>query len=337
VTAPILPGGTIGILGSGQLGRMLAISARRCGYQVQVYSPEAGSPTGQVADREWVADYEDVDQVAQFAQQVDVVTFEFENVLRLTTEAAERHAPVRPGGHVLHTTQNRVREKTFLRGAGLPTAPFAVIESEDDLQTAIQQIGTPAILKTAAWGYDGKGQVRIDRAEQAAAAYDEIGRQSAVLEGFVEFTDELSIVAVRDAAGRFAFYGPIHNTHENHILDVSVCPAGLPEAVAQRAEEIARVVLEELDVVGVLCVELFLTAAGELIVNELAPRPHNSGHLTIDAHVSCQFEQQLRAVCNLPLGSTRQRQPAAMAILGCAKSVLDESSDLPSFCSDVSA
>ncbi|MEX0865838.1 MAG: 5-(carboxyamino)imidazole ribonucleotide synthase [Pirellulales bacterium] len=315
MNAPILPGGTIGLLGSGQLGRMLAMSARRFGYQVHVFSPEANSPAGQLADREIVADYADLDRVATFARQVDVVTFEFENVPRITTDAAEKHAPVRPGGGVLHAAQNRVREKRFLADAGLPTARFAVIKNAADLEQAMAKIGAPSILKTAAWGYDGKGQVRIDAIADAPRAWRELGEQPAVLEGFVSFSDELSIVAARDAAGNFTHFGPIHNTHVNHILDISVCPAGLPAAVTRRAEEIARVVMQQLDVVGVLCVELFLTGDGELIVNELAPRPHNSGHLTIDAHATCQFEQQLRAVCGLPLGSTRQRQPAAMTNL----------------------
>ncbi len=311
----IQPGGTIGVLGSGQLGRMFAIAARRMGYRVHVLSPDDDTPAGQVADVEVDAAYEDLDAVARFARSVDVVTFEFENVPAKTIELVERHAPTRPHGHLLYTTQHRLREKNFLRAAGLPVTPFHAVRSRDDLSDSLQKIRAPAVLKTAAWGYDGKGQTLIRPGIDPAAVWASMNTDEAVLEEFVDFERELSIVAARGVDGQFACYEPIANVHENHILDVSESPASISQGVVAEAVEIARVILEELDVVGVLCVEFFLTRDGHLLVNELAPRPHNSGHLTIDAHVTCQFEQQVRAVCGLPLGSTKQLRPAAMANL----------------------
>ena len=311
----IAPDSTLGVLGSGQLGRMFTIAARRMGYRVHVLSPDSDTPTGQVADEEIRAAYDDLDAVARFAQSVAVVTFEFENVPAATTEIAARYAPVRPSGHVLHITQHRLREKTFLRDAGIPVTPFAAVRNLSELQTGIEQLGLPAVLKTASWGYDGKGQVLIPTADEAQQAWSALQTDEAVLEAFIQFEREVSVVAVRGCDGAFAYYGPIDNAHREHILDVSFVPAGVSEQTHQQAVEIARTVVEKLDLVGVLCVEMFLQADGTLMVNELAPRPHNSGHLTIDAYASCQFEQQVRAVCGLPLGSTRLLSPAAMANL----------------------
>jgi 5-(carboxyamino)imidazole ribonucleotide synthase len=314
----IPPGATVGVLGSGQLGRMFAIAARRMGYRVHTLSPDTDTPTGQVADREITAAYDDLDAVRAFAREVDVVTFEFENVSSAATEAAAHFAPVRPAGSVLHTTQNRLREKAFLAAAGLPVAPFAPVRSLADLEAALAVIcagGTPAVLKTAGWGYDGKGQVKISAPEEAAAAWETIGAQEAILEAFVDFDRELSVVAARGLDGSFVHYGTIENRHRHHILDVSTAPAVVPPVVERDAITIARAVLEGLDVVGVLAVEMFLTRDFRLLVNELAPRPHNSGHLTFDACVTSQFEQQLRAICGLPLGSTELLRPAAMANL----------------------
>ena len=312
---PILPGAVVGVLGSGQLGRMLALAAGRLGYRVHTYSPESDSPTGHVADAEIVGSYDDVEALRRFADGVDVVTFEFENVPSASAAAIAERALVRPDGSVLHTTQHRGREKGFLSRAGLPVAPYALVDSLDDLRAALARLGLPAILKTASFGYDGKGQARIDRAEDAVAAWDRLGRQPAVLEAFVDFERELSVVAARGVDGRIAHYGVIENTHARHILDVSVAPARVPPQVERDALGIARAALEALDVVGVLCVELFLTRDGRVLVNELAPRTHNSGHLTIDACATSQFEQQLRAVCGLPLGATDLVRPAAMANL----------------------
>jgi 5-(carboxyamino)imidazole ribonucleotide synthase len=315
VTKPILPGAAIGVLGSGQLGRMFAIAARRMGYRVHTLSPDQDTPTGQVADVEVMASYDDLDAVSEFARRVSAVTFEFENVPAPTAEAAARCAPVRPSGSVLHTTQQRIREKSFLKNAGLPTTPYREVRTLEDLDRAISELGCPAVLKTAAFGYDGKGQFRIDAPDRTAEAWDAIGRQEAVLEAFIDFACEISVVAARGEDGEFVHYGAIENQHSRHILDVSVAPARVAPEVAREAVELARCVLEKLGVVGVLCVEFFVARDGALLINELAPRPHNSGHLTVDACVSSQFEQQLRAVCGLPLGSTEMYRPAAMANL----------------------
>lgn len=315
MSSPILPGQTLGMLGSGQLGRMFAISARRLGYQVHVFSPEANSPTGQVADREYVASYDDEDALAEFARHVDVVSFEFENVPAATSEIIGRHTRMHPNPGLLHITQNRLREKQAIQKAGLPLARFASVTSDEELRRAVEQIGCPAVLKTASSGYDGKGQVVIRRPEDADSAWTSVGRAECVLEEMIGFQCELSVVAARNASGAYADYGPILNTHANHILDVSMVPAGLPDAVTTSAREITRSFFEQLDVVGVTCIEFFLDPERGLLINEVAPRPHNSGHLTIDAHMTCQFEQQVRAICGLPLGAATLRQPAAMANL----------------------
>ncbi len=294
---------------------MFAIAARRMGYRVHTFSPETDTPTGQVADVEIKAQYDDLHAVRSFAAGVDVVTFEFENVLAATVEAATEYAPVRPGGRVLHTTQHRLREKTFLAAKGFPVTPFRPVNSLAELEAGLAEFGFPSILKTAGFGYDGKGQTRINSAAEVAPAFLATGRQEMVLEAFVDFAGELSVVAARGVDGSFAHWGVIGNTHRHHILDISIAPAPVPPEVEHEALAIARAVLDELDVIGVLCVEFFLTRDGRLLINELAPRPHNSGHLTFDACVTSQFEQQLRAVCGLPLGSTELLRPAAMANL----------------------
>jgi 5-(carboxyamino)imidazole ribonucleotide synthase len=285
------------------------------GYRVHVLSPDDDTPTGQVADVELRANFDDLDAVAGFARRVSVVTFEFENVPAATADAAARHAPLRPSGSVLHTTQDRLREKSFLHAAGLPVTPFAAIRSRQDLDQAIAKLGCPAVLKTAAWGYDGRGQFRMDTPADADEAWRRLGGAESVLEAFVDFAGELSVVAVRGADGEYTDYPPIRNEHRSHILDLSWAPGGLPPQVEAEARAIAREVLERLEVVGVLCVEFFLKRDGALLINELAPRPHNSGHLTIDACSCCQFQQQVRAVCGLPLGSSQLLRPAAMANL----------------------
>ena len=311
----ILPGATIGVLGSGQLGRMFAIAARRMGYRVHTFSPDNDTPTGQVADKEIQASYDDLDAIRYFARNVSVVTFEFENVPAATANAAAQFAPCRPGGEVLHTTQHRLREKTFLSISGFPVTPFRTVRSLAELDAALSELGSPAVLKTAGWGYDGKGQFKIASPDQAEAAWKKLNTSEAVLEQWVKFDREVSVVAARGMDGSFAHYGVIANEHHNHILDVSVAPAPVSAKVGREAVAIAREVLAKLDVVGVLCVEFFVTESDELLINELAPRPHNSGHLTFDACVTSQFEQQLRAICGLPLGSTEMLRPAAMANL----------------------
>ena len=311
----VLPGATIGVLGSGQLGRMMAIAARRMGYRIHTFSPGEDTPTGQVADLEITADYEDLEAIRTFAKGVHVITFEFENVPTEAAAAAAEIVPVRPSGASLHITQQRAREKAFLADHGIPTTPCAVVRTLDELAVALGGIGVPAIVKTAAFGYDGKGQHRIQSIEDAERVWSLIGHQEAVVERMVDFSHELSVVAARGLDGAFAHFGATENTHENHILDLSVSPARVPGAVAAEAVSIAHAIMEQLEYVGVLCVEFFLTRDGQLLVNEIAPRPHNSGHLTFDACLTSQFEQQVRAVCGLPLGSTAQMRPAAMVNL----------------------
>jgi 5-(carboxyamino)imidazole ribonucleotide synthase len=311
----ILPGATIGVLGSGQLGRMFAIAGREFGYRIQIYSPDNDTPAGHIADVEWSARYDDLEKVREFARGVDVVTFEFENVLSITTEAVAEIVPVRPAGRVLHITQQRLREKAFLSEGGFPVAPFLPIRSLPDLQAAARELGLPAVLKTASFGYDGKGQVKVRTEGELADAFVALNGAEGIYEAFVDFEKEVSVVAARTIGGEFKAFPVFQNSHANHILDVTFAPAAIPEKLAREAEELARGILEKLDVVGLLTVEMFVTRDGRLLVNELAPRTHNSGHLTIDACVTSQFEQQVRAVCGLPLGSTELRMPAAMSNL----------------------
>jgi 5-(carboxyamino)imidazole ribonucleotide synthase len=309
------PGATLGVLGSGQLGRMFAIAARRMGYRVHTLSPGVDTPTGQVADAEIEADYDDLDAIRAFARGVDVITFEFENVSTAAADAAAEVVPVRPSGHALHVTQQRAREKAFLALKGFPVTPHAAVASLDELAAAVERIGLPAILKTASFGYDGKGQHRLTSPLDIEPVWALVGHQPAILEKVVDFSLEFSVVAARGLDGGFAHYGAIENAHRNHILDVSVAPARMPEAAVTEAVAVTRAIMDELAYVGVLCVEFFLTADGRILVNEIAPRPHNSGHLTVDASITSQFEQQVRAICGLPLGATTLLRPAAMANL----------------------
>lgn len=312
---PILPPATIGIVGGGQLARMLALAARPMGYRPRILCPEADPPAAAAAEQVRGA-YEDRAAVARFLDGLAVLTWEFENVPASLAEAAEAAGiPVRPEGAVLLQTQNRLREKGLLREAGIPTAPWRAVRSPADLAAGLKDLGLPAILKTAAFGYDGKGQARLDSLDEAAAAWRAVGEREAVLEGFVDFRLELSVMGARGLDGSFAHWGVIENQHRRHILDLSIAPARVPEAVAAEAVALARRILEALDVVGVLGVELFLTRDDRLLVNELAPRTHNSGHLTIEASPTSQFEQQIRAICGLPLGEGGIRGGAAMANL----------------------
>jgi 5-(carboxyamino)imidazole ribonucleotide synthase len=311
----LLPGSTIGILGSGQLGRMLALAARRMDYRVHVFSPQRDSPTGQVADREFAAAYDDLDAVHRFAESVDVVTYEFENVPAQTAETCAAVVPVHPNVKALHVAQNRLREKEFFVQNDLPVTPFAAVDSLETLAAGLVHTGYPAVIKTAESGYDGKGQFKITLEEEIETAWEAAGRRKAILEGFVPYDRELSVVAVRSVHGQFAHFGVIENHHRRHILDISIAPAPVRAEIAEQAVAMSRRLLEALDVAGVICVEFFLTGDERLLVNEFAPRPHNSGHLTIEAAVSSQFEQQLRAVCGLPLGDTAYLCPAAMVNL----------------------
>ncbi len=311
----ILPGSTIGVFGSGQLGRMFAIEARKMGYRVHTFSRDSDTPTGQVADIETCADYADLDAVRSFAGAVDVVTFEFENVPATAIGVAAEFVDCFPSGGVLYVTQDRLREKTFLAKYGFPVTEFRPIRLIDDLHRGVEDLGTPVVLKTAGFGYDGKGQVKINALGEIGAAFDTLAGREGVLESFVDLEKEVSVVCVRDRDGNFAHFGIIENAHLNHILDTSFAPAMVGAAVANDAVDMARSIAESLDYVGTLCVEFFIANDGTLLVNELAPRPHNSGHLSFDACVTSQFEQQLRAVCGLSLGSTEYFRPAAMANL----------------------
>lgn len=314
MSAAVEPGRTLGVMGGGQLGRMFVQAAQRMGYAVHVYSPESGSPAGQVANLEVCGEYTDQGALEAFAREVDVVTFEFENIPVEALAVVEEHAPVRPNARLLGATQERLREKSALSRLGLPVATHAAIVCVDDLAGAAAAVGFPAILKTSECGYDGKGQVRVQAESELADAWIALGQSRSVLEQLVPFVSEISVVAARGLDGAIAIYEPFLNHHTNHILDVTSVPAPIAPATVAAANEIARGVLEGFDVVGVLCVEMFLLADGSLILNEVAPRTHNSGHITIDAHETSQFEQQVRAICGLPLGSVERRGPAAAMV-----------------------
>lgn len=311
MTGPILPGATLGLLGGGQLGRMAAQAAARLGYRVHVLAPDEDPPAGQVAFRHHRAAYDDTDAVAAFAREVDVVGYEFENVPALAAETAARHAPVRPAGSVLAATQDRLAERELLDRLGLPCAAHAAVRSEEDLARAVETVGLPAVLKTARDGYDGHGQRRLDAADEALAAWDALGRVPCLLERRIAFRRELSVVCARGLDGAVALYEPFENEHAHHVLDLTLSPPELDDATRAAAADLARSLFEGLELVGVACVELFDLGGGDLLVNEIAPRPHNSGHLTLDAHVTSQFEQQVRALCGLPLGSPERSVPAA--------------------------
>ncbi len=308
----ILPPSTIGILGSGQLGRMLSFVAKRMGYKVIVYSPAKNTPAGQVSDEEICADYNDLEALRAFAKKVDVVTIEFENIAVEALQELAKHVAVHPSPFVLHTAQNRLREKTFLAKAKLPVTPFKQIDSAEQLASACDTLGLPAVMKTAGFGYDGKGQAIVKSLTEAQAAYKKLGEGTVILESFIDYQQELSVVAARNEAGAYTDFGVIENEHKNHILDTSIAHSSLDKAIQEEARVIAKATLEALGVVGVMCVEFFLTSDNVLLVNEVAPRPHNSGHLTIEGAACSQFEQQLRAICNLPLGDSSIKQPTAM-------------------------
>ena len=313
---PILPGATLGILGGGQLGRMFTIAARTMGYKVMVLDPDAASPAGQMADVHMRADYTDHAALKQLGAACAAVTTEFENVPAASLIELANHCRVSPGAAAVAIVQDRSHEKSWLADNGFATAPFALVNSEADLDAALAAIGIPALLKVSRFGYDGKGQARINTPEDARAAFREFGGQPCVLEGFVKLECEVSVVLARSDAGECALFPVAENRHENGILDVSIVPARVPDSLADQAREMARDVAGKLGYVGVMAVEFFV-AGGQLMVNEIAPRPHNSGHYTLDACVTDQFEQQVRALAGLPLGDTRLLSPVAMVnILG---------------------
>jgi 5-(carboxyamino)imidazole ribonucleotide synthase len=314
----ILPGGTVGIMGGGQLARMLAMVARRSGYQVAVFTPEPAAPASPFANFTFVADFFDREQLLRFVDQVDVITFEFENVPVEPLRWIEDRCLMRPKLSVFQTVQNRINEKTFLAEHQIPCAAFRVIRSWEDLQQALtgnSAIGLPAVLKVSDGGYDGKGQFVIRQAAQSAEAWEAIGRQPATLEAFIDLELEISVLIARDLQGNRETFGPIENFHSQHILDWSLVPARIGRELAEPALAYAEIIAEKLDLTGLICVEYFVDRGGKVWVNEIAPRPHNSGHLTIEAAATSQFEQQLRTVCGLPVGSFQLLRPAAMANL----------------------
>ena len=313
---PILPGGTLGILGGGQLGRMFTIAARTMGYKVMVLDPDFASPAGQMADVHLQADYTDHGALKQLGAICAAVTTEFENVPAASLIELANHCRVSPSADAVAIAQDRSHEKSWLAANGFPTAPFALVNSEADLDAAMAAIGTPALLKVSRFGYDGKGQTRVSTRDEAHAALREFGGQPCVLEGFVTLDLEISVVLARSDAGECALFPVAENRHENGILDVSIVPAHVPDSIGQQARDMARAIADRLGYVGVMAVEFFVVA-GQLLVNEIAPRPHNSGHYTLDACVTDQFEQQVRALAGLPLGDTRLLSPVAMVnILG---------------------
>jgi 5-(carboxyamino)imidazole ribonucleotide synthase len=313
----IRPGATLGLLGGGQLGRMFALAARKMGYRVHALDPGEDCPAGQVADVEVRASFDDLGAAREMARSVSVMTVEFENIASAMLEAVAEICPMRPGAFVLHTVQHRLREKTFLASKGFPVTPFREINSETDLRQAVSELGLPAVLKTAAFGYDGKGQQKLTADTDLSEAFANLGGAQGILEAWAPFEIEVSVIAGRSAAGETCAWDVAENVHAHHILDTTVMPARIPAPVAAEAQAMAQAIAEALGMVGVLCVEFFVLPGGKLLVNEIAPRPHNSGHATIDACVTSQFEQQVRAVCGLPLGDTRLHGPAAMAqILG---------------------
>jgi 5-(carboxyamino)imidazole ribonucleotide synthase len=312
----ILPGSRLGVFGGGQLGRMFAHAAQRLGYHVVVFTPESDSPAGQVAQETIQADFEDPKGVRRFAESVDVITLEFENIALDAVARASEIVPVRPGLRVLETAQHRIREKTCLHQAGFPVTPFHALNSPKDVEAAAKKLGFPMVFKTALWGYDGKGQRKVSSLEEGLAALELLGPSSVIAEQRIDLAAEVSIIVARSPRGEVAVYPMFLNEHANHILDVTMCPAIQPWlSVAKQAEEIGRGVVESLDCIGLLTIEFFVAKDGSLMINELAPRPHNSGHLSIEACRTSQFEQQVRAICNLPLGDTSLIQPAAMANL----------------------
>lgn len=311
---PVLPGETLGILGAGQLGRMTAIAAKQMGYRVAVLGPEGDDPAAQVADVVIAAPLDDVEAGLELASVSSAVTFEFENVAASVARAMQERAPVLPRPEVLEVAQHRLREKETLQRIGVPTAPFHAVRSAGELERALEALGLPALLKTAQGGYDGKGQVLIRRPDEAARAFDRLGAGSVELiaEAFVPFTKELSVVVARGRGGASAAFPVVENEHKDGILHRSIAPARVSSGAREKASRLALKIAGALDVVGLLAVEMFYVEPDRLLVNELAPRPHNSGHFTLDACITSQFEQHVRAVLGLPLGSPAQHSAAVM-------------------------
>lgn len=319
----LAPGSTIGMLGAGQLGRMTALAAARLGYKTHVYAPDAAdSPAAQVSAAATVAGWDDLDALERFARSVDVVTLEWENVPVATAEHLRRFTNLHPGPNVLSVAQDRIAEKSFVNRLGIATAPWRAANGADEVAHAVTEIGPRCVLKSTRLGYDGKGQARLEAGSDPAAAWSAIGGGKpgveGIVEGFVTFACEVSVIVARGADGAMVAYPAVENRHKDGILDVTIAPATpdkVSAATAAEADRIARRIAEALDLVGVLAVEMFVTADGGVLVNEIAPRPHNSGHWTMDACATCQFEQLVRAVCGLPLGSVERVADAEMTNL----------------------
>lgn len=310
----IQPGAMLGVLGGGQLGRMFTIAAHQMGYQVAVLDPDLDSPAGRIADQFIHADYADPVALAQMREQCAAITTEFENIPAETLALLAETCPVSPDAQSVAIAQNRIAEKQYLRNNGLSVAPFAVIDQIDQL-VHVQQDLFPGILKVSQFGYDGKGQRQVVDQSGLRVAFDELGTVPCVLEKKLSLTCELSIVLARDAYGNMESFPAIENQHVNGILDVSIVPARIDMALARRADAMARKLADALNYQGVLCVEFFVVQDDQLLINEIAPRPHNSGHFSIDACVTSQFEQQVRTLCNLPLGNVALHQPCVMVNL----------------------
>jgi len=309
---PLPPNATIGIVGGGQLGRMSALAAARLGYRCHILTPEADSPAGLVAAGVTLGEYEDPEALRAFAGRVDVITFEFENVSAEGLDLLASLKPVRPSPAVLRVSQDRIVEKSFVNAAGIATAPWLPVGSPEELETAVARLGLPAVLKTTRLGYDGKGQMMLRSPADLAPAYEELSPKPLILEGFVDFAAEISVIVARGADGSDAAFETVENRHRDHILDLTLAPAPVPPTVSDAAQAIARRLAASLEIVGLLAVEMFVDAAGEVRVNEIAPRPHNSGHWTIDACPASQFEQHVRAVAGLPLAAAGRHSDAVM-------------------------
>ena len=315
--SPLNPGSTIGIIGGGQLGRMLAIAARQMDYKTVVLDPDSNCPAGQVADRVIRSDYSDLKASSELAALADVVTYEFENVDADSVSSAEKHKPVRPSSSVLRTTQNRLHEKKALLQAGIPVANFRKVDSLRDLEDAASVLGYPMVLKTATEGYDGKGQSIIDGERDLAISYDQLSARNVdlIVEQFVSFKAEVSTICARTIDGMTATFDPAENIHRNHILDTSIVPARIDESVTDKARIIATDIAEKLDVIGLIAVEMFVTQENDILVNELAPRPHNSGHYTMDGCDTSQFEQLVRILAGMPITLPKLHSPTVMVNL----------------------
>ena len=315
--SPLNPGSTIGIIGGGQLGRMLAIAARQMDYKTVVLDPDSNCPAGQVADRVIRSDYSDLKASSELAALADVVTYEFENVDADSVSSAEKHKPVRPSSSVLRTTQNRLHEKKALLQAGIPVANFRKVDSLRDLEDAASVLGYPMVLKTATEGYDGKGQSIIDGERDLAISYDQLSARNVdlIVEQFVSFKAEVSTICARTIDGMTATFDPAENIHRNHILDTSIVPARIDDSVTDKARIIATDIAEKLDVIGLIAVEMFVTQENDILVNELAPRPHNSGHYTMDGCDTSQFEQLVRILAGMPITLPKLHSPTVMVNL----------------------